>query len=64
MTPLICTLTSKQRKGMDDRARNRETEVLTTRGKTPVYGIAFVSTLSSDIVPPGIAGICAARTMI
>lgn len=59
-SPLI----SKQRKGMDDRAGSRDTKILTTRGKMPVYGIAFVSTLSSDIVPPGTARICAARTMI
>lgn len=49
---------------MDDRAGSGNTKVLTTRGKMPVYGIAFVSTLSSDIAPPGIARICAARTMI
>lgn len=49
---------------MADRAGSRDTKVLTTRGKMPVYRIAFVSTLSSDIVPPGIARICAARTMI
>lgn len=58
------TLTSKQREGMDDRAGSWNTKVLTTRGKMPVYWIAFVSTLSSDIVPPGIVRICAARTMI
>lgn len=58
------TLTSKQREAMDDRAGSGNTKVLTTRGKMPVYGIAFVSTLSSDIVPPGITKICAARTMI
>lgn len=49
---------------MDDRAGSWNTKVLTTREKMPVYWIAFVSTLSSDIVPPGIARICAARTMI
>lgn len=57
-------LTSKQRKGMDDRAGSRDTKILTTRGKMPVYRIAFVSTLSSDSVPPGAARICAAPTMI
>lgn len=30
---------------MDDRAGSGATEVLTTRGKMPVYRIAFVSTL-------------------
>ena len=30
---------------MDDRAGSGATEVLTTRGKTPVYRIASVSTL-------------------
>lgn len=49
---------------MDDRAESGDTKALATRGKMPVYGIAFVSTLSSDIVPPGIARICAARTVI
>lgn len=49
---------------MDDRAGSWNTKVLTTRGKMPVYWITFVSTLSSDIVPPGIVRICAARTMI
>lgn len=48
---------------MDDRAGSRQTEAL-TRGKMPVYRIAFVSTLSSDIVPLGVARMCAARTMI
>lgn len=49
---------------MDDRAGSRQTEALTTRGKMAVYRIAFVSTLSSDIVPLGVARMCAARTMI
>lgn len=37
---------------MADRAGSGDTKVLTTRGKMPVYRIAFVSTLSSDTVPP------------
>lgn len=36
----------------------------TNRGKMPVYRIAFVSTLSSDIAPTGTARMCAARAMI
>jgi hypothetical protein len=58
------TFTSKQREGMDDRAGSGITRVLTTRGKMPVYEIAFVSTFPSDIVPPGIARRCVARTVI
>lgn len=57
-------LTSKQGEGMDDRAGSGNTKVLTTRGKMPVYRITFVSRRSSDIAPAGIAGRCAARTMI
>lgn len=49
---------------MDDGAGSGAAKVLTTRGKMPVYRTAFVSTLSSDIVPPGGARLRAARTMI
>lgn len=57
------TFTSKPGDGKDDRAGSRNTKVLATRGERPVYAIAFVGALS-DIVPPGIVRICAARTMI
>lgn len=49
---------------MDDRTGSWNIKILTTRRKMPVYWIAFVSTLSSEIAPPGITRICAARTMI
>lgn len=46
----------------DDRMESENTEVLTTGGKMPVYGIAFVSRHSSDIAPPGVAGkMCSGR---
>lgn len=55
-------LTSKQGEGTDDRAESENTEVLTTGGKMPVYGITFVSRRSSDIAPPGGAGkMCSGR---
>lgn len=55
-------LTSKQGEGTDDRAESENTEVLTTGGKMPVYGITFVSRRSSDIAPSGGAGkMCSGR---
>lgn len=53
------TLISKQRGDMDDRTGSWNSKVLTTQGKMPVYCKAFVSTLSSDIVPLGIEKKCA-----
>lgn len=58
---LISTLTSKQKEGMDDRAGSGDTELLTTRGKMPVYGIAFVSTLFRYCSPRNSGNMCSAN---
>lgn len=65
MTPFIQYFNLKAERGLGWQSQERGYKgKIPTRREMPVHRLAFVTMLSSDIVPPGTARVCAARTMI